>query len=109
MHVASRLSLERIAALDRAIRAGEYPNARALAARLEVGQRTIQRDVEFLRDRCGAPLAYDPVRHGYSYPDPTFRLPPLELTEGELVALFLAGRVLRQYRGTPYAAELERA
>ena len=61
MHTATRFSLERIAALDRALRAGEYPNARSLADRLEVSRRTVQRDIEFFRDRLGAPIAYDEV------------------------------------------------
>src|SRR5438309_226802 len=51
MKIAVRFSLQRIAALDRAIRAGEYPNAWTIARELEVGHRTVQRDVEFLRDR----------------------------------------------------------
>jgi predicted DNA-binding transcriptional regulator YafY len=106
---AVRFSLERIAALDRAVRAGEFPNAGTLADRLEVGRRTVQRDIEFLRDRLGMPLEYDPARHGYYYTDPTYPLPLLALTEGELVALFLAERVLAQYRGTPYAPDLARA
>jgi len=109
MKTAARFSLERIAALDRAVRAGEYPNAKTIARLLEVSHRTVQRDVEFLRDRLGAPLEFDPVRNGYAYRDPAFRLPFLTLTEGELVALFLAERVLQQYRGTPYAADLARA
>ena len=109
MKTAARFSLERIVALDRAVRAGEYPNAAALARRLEVSHRTVQRDVEFFRDRLGAPLEFDPRRNGYFYRDPSYRLPFLTLTEGELVALFLAERVLQQYRGTPYAADLARA
>jgi predicted DNA-binding transcriptional regulator YafY len=109
MFTGTRFSLERLAALDRAIRAGEYPNACSLAARLEVAPRTVQRDVEFLRDRLGAPLAYDEVRHGYYYTEPNFRMPSVVLTEGELVALFLAERVLRQYQNTPYAPDLARA
>jgi predicted DNA-binding transcriptional regulator YafY len=98
-----------MAALDRAIRAGKYPNARTIADELEVGHRTVQRDIEFLRDRLGAPRAVDPRRNGYHYTEPDYQLPLLTLTEGELVALFLAERVLQQYRGTPYAADLARA
>jgi predicted DNA-binding transcriptional regulator YafY len=37
-----------------------------------------------------------------------YRLPFLQLTEGELVALFLAEQLLRQYRGTPYGLDLAR-
>jgi proteasome accessory factor B len=109
MRVASRVSLERIAAFDRAVRAGRYPNAATIARALEVSRRTVQRDIEFLRDRLGAPLEFDDRRNGYRYRDPTYHIGLLTLSEGELVALFLAERVLGQYRGTPYARELARA
>jgi proteasome accessory factor B len=109
VRTATRFPLERIAAFDRAVRAGEYPNAGTLARRLEVSRRTVQRDIEFLRDRLGAPLVFDTARQGYAYADPGFRLPAVPMTEGELLALALAERVLRQYRGTPYAPDLARA
>lgn len=109
MRIAVRFSLQRISALDRAIRAGEYPNARTIARALEVGHRTVQRDIEFLRDRLGAPLAFDQRRNGYYYSKPDYNLPLLTLTEGELVALFVAERALQLFHGTPYAADLARA
>jgi predicted DNA-binding transcriptional regulator YafY len=71
-----------------------------------VNPRTIQRDIEFLRDRLQAPLLFDPVRNGYQYTNPDFHLPMVRLTEGELAALFLAERLLQEYRGTPYAGAL---
>jgi predicted DNA-binding transcriptional regulator YafY len=62
-----------------------------------------------MRLRLRAPLVFDRRRNGYFYSDTTYRLSYLTLTEGELVALFLAERVLRQYRGTPYGPDLARA
>jgi predicted DNA-binding transcriptional regulator YafY len=109
LKLATRPPFERIAALDRALRAGRYPNARTIADELETSGRTVRRDIEFMRERMEAPIAFDPRRNGYYYADPTYRLSLPSLTEGELVALFLAERVLRQYRGTPYAPELARA
>lgn len=108
MRTAVRFSWQRMLALDRSIRAGEFPNARKLGDHLGVDPRTIHRDIEFLRDRMGVPLEYDPVQHGYFYRDANYVLPAIPMTEGELVALFLAERALRQYRGTPYAVELAR-
>ncbi len=52
------------------------------ATRLEVCRRTVQRDIEFLRDRLSAPLIFDPESNGYAYGDPAFRLPFLTLSEG---------------------------
>ena len=109
MHAASRPPLARIAAIDRAIREGTWPNATGLARELEVSPRTVQRDLIFLRDRLLAPLRFDPRRNGYCYTSAGYQLPFFRLTEGELVAMFLAERLLRQYRGTYFEVELERA
>jgi predicted DNA-binding transcriptional regulator YafY len=59
MRTATRFPLERIAAIDHAVRAGEYPNAGTIASRFEVSRRTVQRDIEFMKDRLGAPLVFD--------------------------------------------------
>ena len=60
-----RSPLARIAFIDRAIRAGGWPNANTLARDLEVSARTVQRDIIFLRDRLQAPVEFDSHRHGY--------------------------------------------
>jgi predicted DNA-binding transcriptional regulator YafY len=109
MRLSSRPPLARITIIDQAIRAGDWPNASSLGNQLEVSPRTIQRDLVFLRDQLKAPLAFDPVRNGYCYTQADYQLPFFRLTEGELVALFLADRLLRQYRGTPYEEDLRRA
>ena len=109
MGSSTRYPLARIAFIDRAIRAGGWPNASTLARELEVSARTVQRDIIFMRDRLQAPVEFDSHRHGYRYGLPEFRLPFFRLSEGELVALFLADRLLRQYRGTYFEPQLEHA
>jgi Ankyrin repeats (3 copies) len=66
--------LHRLLALDRLIRSGKYPNALTFARKWEVSQKTVQRDIEFLRDMLGGPLEYDRVRKGYYYSDPQWDL-----------------------------------
>ena len=109
MRRSSRPPLARIIAIDRAIRSGGWPNASHLARELEVDPRTVRRDITYLRDQLHAPVEFDPVRNGYRYSEPTFRLPYLQMTEGELVAVLLAERLLGQYRGTPFEVDLKRA
>src|SRR4051794_16872868 len=75
LHLSSRPPLARIMAIDQALRAGDWPNARTLGLRLEVNPRTVRRDLTYLRDRLGAPVAFDPVKNGYHYTEPSFRLP----------------------------------
>jgi proteasome accessory factor B len=98
-----------MANIDRALREMTWPNARVLGKLLEASDRTIRRDLEYMRDQLHAPIEFDPRKNGYRYTEPTYRLPFLQLTEGELVALFLAEQLLRQYRGTPYGPDLARA
>ncbi|UNC93178.1 helix-turn-helix transcriptional regulator [Candidatus Contubernalis alkaliaceticus] len=78
-----------------------YPNVPKLASKLEVTQRTVERDIEYMRDRLGAPIQYIRSRRGYHYKDNSFQLPPICLTEGELVAIFLGQKLLAQCAGTP--------
>jgi predicted DNA-binding transcriptional regulator YafY len=60
-----------------------------------------------LKDSLGAPIEYDYFRKGYFYTDPAWKLPGLDLTEGELFLLLVAERMAEQYKGTPLAANLE--
>lgn len=109
MFTASRPSLRRLLRLDQMIRSGGYPNASTVARELEVHPRTIHRDLQFLRDSWGAPVEFSPHRNGFFYRDPDFTLPLLRLTEGELIALFLAERLMEQYQHGPIVADLARA
>src|SRR5262249_1965416 len=104
MRLATRPPLARLAVIDQTIRSRAYPNATFLARQLEAPRRTICRDLDLLRDRLGAPLEFDRRHNGYYYTEPNYCLPLVHLTEGELLALFLAERLLQEYRGTPYAA-----
>lgn len=105
----SRPPLRRFLAIERFVRDGEYPNSESLAAALEVDSRTIQRDIAFLKDQLGAPLDFCRKRNGYFLTDLSWTLPSFQLTEGELVSVFLAERLIRQYRGTPFETDLARA
>src|SRR4051812_30194069 len=100
MKTASRPALRRLLAIDHAIRSGGYPNATALAGQLEVHPRTVHRDLDFLRHSWGAPLAFSPERNGFYYSDPSYPLPLVTMTGADLVALFLAERLLQEYGGT---------
>ncbi len=98
----------RLIELDRSIRDCKYPNALTFATDYEVSQKTVQRDIEYLRDSLGAPLEYDRERKGYYYTHNHWFLPSLSLGESDLYALLFAYRALEQYHGTPVADELRR-
>lgn len=93
----------------RQIELGDFPNCQGLAMEYEVSAKSIQRDIDFLRDELGLPLEYDSSRHGYCLTGPLPDLPLGKLTEGELLAMFLAGQAAGALRGTRMGELLERA
>jgi proteasome accessory factor B len=71
-----------------------------------VAAKTIHRDIEFMRDRLGLPIAYDGTRLGYYYTAEVSGFPNIQITEGELFALLIAEKALQQYRGTSFEKPL---
>src|SRR5690349_4880670 len=98
----SRPPLERMLRIHQAIEAGRFPNASTFARELEVSTQSIQRDIEFMRDRMVLPVAYDGSRCGYDYTEELGAFPTLQITEGELAALVSAEKALQQYRGPQF-------
>ena len=92
--------------IHQAIQAGGYPNTTTLARELDVSAKSIQRDLDFMRDRLDLPLAYHPQRYGYHYTEEVSAFPSLQITEGELFALLVAEKALQQYRGTSFEKPL---
>ncbi|MBI1348161.1 WYL domain-containing protein [bacterium] len=109
MFTSTKPPLRRFLVIDRELRAKTYPTAERLAELTETNAKTIRRDIQFLQDEYHAPIEFHHAKHGWEYTCPTYRLPAVLITEGELVSVFLAAQVLPQVQGTPYAADLERA
>lgn len=80
-----------------------------LAAALESKVRTIQRDLDFLREQLRAPIQYERTARGYLLTDPNWRLPDVSLTEGELISFFVAEHLLRQLGDASPEIKLARA
>lgn len=99
---------ERLLQIDEQIRKHKFPSRISLALEHEVSKRTIQRDLDFLRDRLSAPLAYDKTKKGYYYTESSWFLPAVPMSEGDLFALMVARQAMSQYAGTPVAQTLER-
>lgn len=57
----------RIVEFDRLVRSGGLPNCTTFAVDYEVSERTVARDIEYIRDCLSAPLEYDSDRRGYYY------------------------------------------
>jgi proteasome accessory factor B len=101
--------MARIHKLHRSLSRGDFPNFQKLAKELDVSPKTVQRDMDLMRDRLNLPIEYDQTHFGFFYREKVVEVPGLELTEGEVVALFIAQQALGQYSGTPFAASLKSA
>lgn len=103
-----RAMMQRMAYIDRRLRyARDFPSANEIAEGLlsdygeEPSTRTIQRDIEKMRE-SGAPIEYDPHRHGYYYTDENWQLSAITLTKGDLLAIMVADRALASYKNSPF-------
>jgi predicted DNA-binding transcriptional regulator YafY len=105
----SRPPLERMMQLHAHLKERQFPNCRKIAEQLEVSPKTIQRDIDFMRYRLGLPIEYDPLRFGFYYSEPVTSFPNIEVSEGEITALFVAQKALGQYKGTPFEHPLRTA
>ncbi|TAN41722.1 MAG: WYL domain-containing protein [Nitrospirae bacterium] len=91
--MSSKLAFERFIWFHEQVKAGGFPNTGHLARQFEISQRTAQRNIEFMRDRLGAPLLYNKDKRGYLYSDDSYELPPQRFSEESVMALSLAVRL----------------
>ena len=92
----SRPPLERMLRIHQALQSGKFPNASTLAREIEVATKTIHRDIEFMRDRLGLPVEFEPGKNGYAYTEEVSAFPNIQITEGEIFALIVAEKALQQ-------------
>lgn len=91
--MSERLKFERFVWFHARVKGLRHPNARSLVEEFEISERTAQRDIDFMRDRLQAPLAFDRRRNGYRYTNDAYEIPIHWLDEDNLLALALATRL----------------
>ena len=104
-HVDNHLMLERLSKIHAKIKSGCYPNTQQLAFDNEVSVPTISRDIEFLRDRFGAPICYDATQRGYYYEE-DFDMPLNMISSKDVMFLSLVKQLMTQYEGSPIYSEI---
>ena len=104
-HIDSHLMLERLSRIHAKIKSGCYPNTKQLAYDNEVSIPTISRDIEFLRDRFGAPIEYDAAQRGYYYSD-EFEMPLNMISSKDVLFLSIMKQLMAQYEGSPIYNEI---
>ena len=104
-----KVQMRRIYAIVDAVNGGGYPNCRSLADRLEVTPKTIQRDINFIRDQLALPLEYNKALHGYEFTSDVTNFPVFEAQVEDLAALFLARHAMKSVKGAKLADALKPA
>lgn len=104
-HIDNHLMLERLSKIHAKIKSGCYPNTHQLAFDNEVSVPTISRDIEFLRDRFGAPICYDATHRGYYYEE-DFDMPLNMISSKDVMFLSLVKQLMTQYEGSPIYTEI---
>ena len=101
-----RAPIQRLLIIHKELQAGTATNCTKLGAMLEVSRKTLVRDITYMRDRLDLPIEFDAVRNTYYYTEPVTAFPTVNVSEGEVFALLVAGKALEQYRGTPFHRQL---
>jgi len=97
----------RLQTIHHEIKEGRRPNTSTLAARLSVSSKTVQRDIDYLRDELGAPIEFDREDNGYRYSRSDYVLPFLPVDGKDLFSIGVAAQVFALFGGTPLARDLK--
>jgi len=71
-----------------------------------ISERTIRRDIQFMKKELKLPIQYDARLFGYSYTKAVDKLPWVKANEGDLFGLFIFQQSLEAYKGTPLYTQL---
>jgi predicted DNA-binding transcriptional regulator YafY len=89
--------MERIYKLDRLFRRRRLPSKHEILEMFEISPAQFKRDLEYMRNRLGAPITFDMEAGGYKYIAEEFNLPGLWFTEREVYSLLLMHSLLDQF------------
>lgn len=110
--------MTRLMKLVAMLRKNSYPNHRKLEKALKnldltntysISQKTIQRDVQYLRDIYGAPIAFDNGMRGYYLTDKNWKFEIPQLEGDEMRAVTLGARLAETIMPEPVASEIQSA
>jgi proteasome accessory factor B len=97
----------RLQTIHHEIKEGRLPNASSLARQLSVSSKTVQRDIDYLRDELDAPIEFDREGNGYRYSRADYVLPFLPVDGQDLFSIGVAAQVFALFGGTPLARDLK--
>ena len=96
----------RLQTIHHEIKEGRHPNTSSLSKQLAVSSKTVQRDIDYLRDELDAPIEFVRDENGYAYSRDDYVLPFLPVDGQDLFSIGVAAQVLALLGGTPLARSL---
>jgi proteasome accessory factor B len=97
----------RLQTIHHEIKEGRRPNTSSLAKSLSVSSKTVQRDIDYLRDELEAPIDFDREENGYRYSRSDYVLPFLPVDGNDLFSIGVAAQVFALFGGTPVGRDLK--
>jgi predicted DNA-binding transcriptional regulator YafY len=96
----------RLQTIHHEIKEGRHPNTRSLGELLSVSSKTVQRDIDYLRDELDAPIEFLREENGYAYSRDDYVLPFLPVDGQDLFSIGVAAQVMALLGGTPLSKTL---
>jgi proteasome accessory factor B len=96
----------RLQTIHHEIKEGRHPNTRSLGELLSVSSKTVQRDIDYLRDELDAPIEFLRDENGYAYSRNDYVLPFLPVDGQDLFSIGVAAQVMALLGGTPLSRTL---
>jgi predicted DNA-binding transcriptional regulator YafY len=96
----------RLQTIHHEIKERRFPNASTLAKSLSVSTKTVQRDLDYMRDELDAPIEFSRDENGYFYSRGDYVLPFLPVDGKDLFSIGVAAQVLALFGGSPLARDL---
>ncbi|HMQ69970.1 MAG TPA: transcriptional regulator [Ignavibacteria bacterium] len=93
--------LTRLKTIDKHFQGSKPVKTSILAARLDVSEKTIYRDLKFLESEYNAPVEYDFKSKSYHYTKP-FKFNPVDLTISELYNLAIIRKLIKSSSSNPF-------
>ncbi len=114
----NKLALPRLMRLAAMLKENRYPNHPRLVAEMRrldiagayhVTQKTVQRDINFLKTDYNAPIAYDAAHRGYYLLDPSWNFDIPTLTRAELDAAVIGAHLIGDILPDPAGGVMRQA
>jgi predicted DNA-binding transcriptional regulator YafY len=103
-----RITWSRLDRIIEWIKSGTYPNIPSMARKLAASERTVTRDIAYLKDERKLPLAYDERRFGFYFTKPVQTPLSKPLTQQQIIGILMAHKSLAQHHGSPFEKEVRK-